>query len=143
MARRGATRESRGSPREAERLNKLARENPWRLFNVEQICRIFGLGESTLTRLRKLAARDQDSDPWIADRTRPEVFAEWLWHKRKELEKHHRDLCLASCLPFKKMLALMWKCGAVGYAAVDAMDGCVDGKIHWLVLVKLLLANFF
>jgi hypothetical protein len=142
MARRGATRKSGGSPREAERLNKLAHENPWRLFSVEQICRIFGLGESTLTRLRKLAARDQGSDPWIADRTRPEVFAEWLWHKRKELEKHHRDLCLAWFVPFKKMLAIIWKCAAASYAAVDALDGCQDGRVDWLLVIRE-LANFF
>jgi hypothetical protein len=76
----------------AEGLNKLAHDNPWRLFNVGEIRAIFDIGETAVTRLRKLASRDQSTDPWVNDKTRPEKFHAWLWGTRIDLEKIHRDI---------------------------------------------------
>lgn len=75
-----------------DRLLAMARENPWCVFNVNEIRVLFGIPEHQLTRLRKLAARDPETDPWLNDKTRPEKFHDWLWSKRFELEKTHRDV---------------------------------------------------
>lgn len=78
--------------RSAESLNTLAKENVWRLFNVTEIRAIFNIGEQTMIRYRKLSARDQATDPWINDLTRPEKFEAWLWGKRIALEMQHKDV---------------------------------------------------
>lgn len=76
----------------AVKLNQEAHDNPWRLFNVTEIRAIFNIGEQTMIRFRKLASRDQTTDPWINDVTRPEKFEAWLWGKRIELEMQHKDV---------------------------------------------------
>jgi hypothetical protein len=81
-----------GASREYERLLKLAKENPWRLFNAGEMVVLFNIGEKAMTRLRKLSMKDRKSDPWSGDKTHPEKFAEWFWGRRIELEEKHRDI---------------------------------------------------
>jgi len=94
MASRGKTQKSKSQNGHAgrEQLLELAKSNPWHLFNVGEIRIIFNIGEQTMIRFRKLSQRDQTTDPWINDLTRPEKFEVWLWGKRIELEMQHKEL---------------------------------------------------
>lgn len=75
-----------------DELNQLAKENLFVLFNGVQIRILFDIGESAMTRFRKLASKERGSDPWINDKTRPEKFNEWLWSKRIQLETDNPTL---------------------------------------------------
>ena len=71
----------------AEELHQRAVTQPYRLFQLHEILKMFNLDDKRMIRYRKLSARDPKSNPWIGDKTRPEKFAEWLWTKRLELEE--------------------------------------------------------
>jgi hypothetical protein len=76
----------------AEELHQRAIAQPYRLFRLHEILKMFNLDDKRMIRYRKLSAHDPKSDPWIGDKTRPEKFAEWLWGKRLELEEKHSGI---------------------------------------------------
>lgn len=78
--------------RTRSQLLALAKDNPFRLFNVTEIRVLFEIPEHQLRRFRKLSSRDPSSDPWIFDLTRPEKFHDWIWGKRLELELLYREV---------------------------------------------------
>jgi hypothetical protein len=71
----------------AEELHQRALAQPYRLFRLHEVLKMFNLDDKRMIRYRKLSAHDPKSNPWIGDKTRPEKFAEWLWDKRLELEE--------------------------------------------------------
>ncbi len=81
-----------GSGAELQSLYKKADTLRYRLLMVHEIRKMFNIDELGMRRFRRLAARDPESDPWIGDKTLPQKFHEWLWGKRLELEKKHRDV---------------------------------------------------
>ena len=72
----------------AEELHTRAIAQPYRLYRLHEILKMFNLDDKRMIYYRKLSARDPMSNPWIGDKTRPEKFAEWLWGKRFELEEN-------------------------------------------------------
>jgi hypothetical protein len=72
----------------AEELHQRAIAQPYRLYRLHEILKMFNLDDKRMIHYRKLSARDPTSNPWIGDKTRPEKFAEWLWGKRFELEEN-------------------------------------------------------
>jgi len=76
----------------AEELHQRAIAQPYRLFQLHEILKMFNLDDKRMIYYRKLSARDPMSNPWIGDKTRPEKFADWLWGKRLELEEKHRAI---------------------------------------------------
>ena len=82
-------RERKRSTEIAEELHQRAIAQPYRLFRLHEILKMFNLDDKRMIRYRKLSARDPKSNPWIGDKTRPENFAAWLWGKRFELEEEH------------------------------------------------------
>jgi hypothetical protein len=85
---------------EYEKLIQEAKENPWRLFDVNEIRVLFRIGEKQMTRLRKLSAKDfvdtgRKNDPWGDGNgtvTRPERFADWYWGRRVDLEEKYKSI---------------------------------------------------
>jgi hypothetical protein len=77
---------------EHDRLLKLAKDNPWRLFKVNEIQVLYNIGEKAIRFYRHLAQRDQKTDPWEGDKTRPEEFHRWFWEERKRIEKENPDV---------------------------------------------------
>ena len=77
------------NPEVAEELHQRAIAQPYRLFRLHEVLKMFNLDDKRMVRYRKLSAHDPKSNPWIGDKTRPEKFAEWLWGKRLELEEKH------------------------------------------------------
>gem|GEM_PF-3541554 len=73
----------------AEELHRCAIAQPYRLFRLHEVLKMFNLDDKRMVRYRRLSAHDPKSNPWIGDKTRPEKFAEWLWGKRLELEEKH------------------------------------------------------
>jgi len=73
----------------AEELHRCAIAQPYRLFRLHEVLKMFNLHDKRMVRYRRLSAHDPKSNPWIGDKTRPEKFAEWLWGKRLELEEKH------------------------------------------------------
>ena len=71
---------------EGLRLVKLSHDNPFRLFSVEEIRLILGIGQKRMTALRKLAQKEPETDPWDGDFTRPEIFQAWYWEDRPRIE---------------------------------------------------------
>ena len=76
----------------AEELHQRAIAQPYRLYRLHEILKMFNLDDKRMIYYRKLSARDPMSNPWIGDKTRPEKFAEWLWGKRLELEEKDRAI---------------------------------------------------
>jgi hypothetical protein len=73
----------------AEELHQRAIAQPYRLFRLHEVLKMFNLDDKRMIRYRKLSVHDPKSNPWIGDKTRPAKFAEWLWGKRLELEEKH------------------------------------------------------
>jgi hypothetical protein len=84
--------ERKNTLNDVESLYAKAGSRRYQLFFVHEIRRMFGIDDAAMRRFRKLSSRDPETDPWINDKTRPEKFHEWLWGKRIELEKKHRDI---------------------------------------------------
>src|ERR1043166_9382060 len=82
----------RSNPEIAEELHQRAIAQPYRLYRLHEILKMFNLDDKRMTYYRKLSGSDPISNPWIGDKTRPEKFAEWLWGKRLELEEKHRAI---------------------------------------------------
>ncbi len=53
---------------------------------------LFQIPVHTMVRLRKLAAKDPETDPWIADSTTALQFHNWLWEIRRALEKKYPEI---------------------------------------------------
>lgn len=86
------TRRASPSGRKRRRTSRPPTDDRYRCYNVQEIQDRFKLPAVTLTRLRALAAKDPDSDPWIGRYTTPRQFYIWLWNERKRLEKMYPDM---------------------------------------------------
>jgi hypothetical protein len=88
-----AARESgkNGAQGEYDRLVQLTRENRYAFVSVEELRIITRIGEKQMIHLRKVAAKDDKSDPWYGgqDLTSVEKFWEWYWGPRRQLEKKY------------------------------------------------------
>jgi hypothetical protein len=73
-------------------LLNLTQENPRRLLHVGDIRLLFQIPVHTMVRLRKLAAKDPETDPWLADSTTVPQFDNWLWKIRRSLEKKYPEI---------------------------------------------------
>ncbi len=87
-----ASRQSEAEAKRYQSLLKLMQENPWCLLHVGDIRLLFQIPVHTMVRLRKLAAKDSETDPWIADSTTALQFHNWLWEIRRALEKKYPEI---------------------------------------------------
>ena len=89
---RTTSRQSEAEAKHYQSLLNLMRENPWCLLHVGDIRLLFQIPVHTMVRLRKLAAKDPETDPWIADSTTALQFHNWLWEIRRALEKKYPEI---------------------------------------------------
>jgi hypothetical protein len=75
--------------RDGRALLRLAKENPWAFFRVMEMVAITRLPHFEMTRLRKLADRSPEDNPWRGDFTRLDLFLDWYRGRRRELEKEY------------------------------------------------------
>jgi len=75
-------------------LLELVKENPDVSVNTEELRIISRIGQKAMIRLKKLAASDPESDPWLGsgDLTIPRVFFQWYTGRRRELEKKNKEV---------------------------------------------------
>lgn len=68
---------------------RVAKENPWAFFNVGELVELTRLPHFEITRLRKIADRSPNDNPWRGDFTRLNLFLAWYCGRRRELEKQY------------------------------------------------------
>jgi hypothetical protein len=67
--------------KETAALVKLARENPFRFFTLEEVGKICGFGKDTMTALAALRA------PIVARKCNPNLLIQWIGENHDRIDK--------------------------------------------------------
>jgi DNA-binding XRE family transcriptional regulator len=59
-------------PREAAKLLKIAKENPWHLFTQAELAQIMGISEKGIRAMKNARA------PFVFDKSTPQLLTNWI-----------------------------------------------------------------